>query len=274
MLNMVFFMVLQFQDLQDVSPLDSDSMYNCRSDSLVDNFLKLFMSEIILRYAFYLYWYIHRRVKGLIKGEDWRSDFELSDEFVWFLAINQIMWSILIMYPIMAYVAVIVLLVHSRYLIFRLRMQKKQPKVASNDMSTGAMMNKYLFLTFLINCVFYSAVMFLTQPKFKYWVPSTDGGEGVFDATVNCGPFKDDNLSPIEEVGLFPKNDSLSSRFVFCIMVQFSVYTILYMISHNSNVHLEILQKVKQLKFREFEQKIQELQEKLNKLDMKEKLLR
>ena len=81
----------------------------------------------------------------------------------------------------------------------------------------------------------------------------------VFDATVNCGPFKDDNLSPIEEVGLFPKNDSLSSRFVFCIMVQFSVYTILYMISHNSNVHLEILQKVKQLKFREFEQKIQEL---------------
>ena len=46
------------------------------------------------------------------------------------------------------------------------------------------------------------------------------------------------------------------------------------MIAYNSNVHINILGKVKEVKFKEYDQKILDLQDKLNKLDMKEKLLR
>ena len=78
----------------------------------------------------------------------------------------------------------------------------------------------------------------------------------------------------MDEVKLFPEEGSLVNRFVFCILVQFAVYVILYMIAYNSNVHINILGKVKEVKFKEYDQKILDLQDKLNKLDMKEKLLR
>merc|ERR1711935_451828 len=90
-----------------------------------------------------------------------------------------------------------------------------------------------------------------------------------------CGSFRSNNVeSPFQEVGLFPTDGSIQSRFAFCFLLQFSVYTILYMISYNAQTHIGILGKVRDLKFKEYEQKIRELQEKLNKLDMKEKLLR
>ena len=43
---------------------------------------------------------------------------------------------------------------------------------------------------------------------------------------------------------------------------------------YSAESHVEILEQVRQLKFKEYGQKIEELQKKLNKLDMKEKLLR
>ena len=73
---------------------------------------------------------------------------------------------------------------------------------------------------------------------------------------------------------LFPASDSLINRIVFSLLVQFSIYLILYMIGYNSNSHISILNQVKDLKFKEYELKIVELQEKLNKLNLKERLMR
>ena len=87
MINMVLFMILSLMDIMADEPPEED--YNCKEDGLVDNFLKLLMSEIILRYAFYLYWNIYLKLQScFIKGFEWQTEFELSDEFVWFLAIE------------------------------------------------------------------------------------------------------------------------------------------------------------------------------------------
>ena len=81
-------------------------------------------------------------------------------------------------------------------------------------------------------------------------------------------------MTPVEEVGLFPKDGTLINRVVFSLLVQFSIYLILYMIGYNSKSHIQVLNNVKDLKFKEYERKIQELQDKLGKLDLKEKLMR
>jgi hypothetical protein len=43
-----------------------DYDYNCKEDKIADDMLKLFISEIVLRYAYYLYWLIHYYVKSII----------------------------------------------------------------------------------------------------------------------------------------------------------------------------------------------------------------
>jgi uncharacterized membrane protein len=87
MINMILFMALCVQGILADEPAEEG--YECKEDGLVDNFLKLLMSEIILRYAFYIYWNLYLKLKScFIKGFEWQTEFELSDEFVWFLAIE------------------------------------------------------------------------------------------------------------------------------------------------------------------------------------------
>lgn len=80
MINMLLFIVLSLIDIMSVPkdektgedlPIPEDP-YNCKEDGLVDNFLKLLMSEIILRYAFYLYWNVYLKLKScFVNGFEW-----------------------------------------------------------------------------------------------------------------------------------------------------------------------------------------------------------
>jgi hypothetical protein len=67
--------------------------YNCKEDSVTDNLLKLFVSEVVIRYIFYLYWITHHYVKSLLFNDyEFKQDFELSDEIVWYFIINLELW--------------------------------------------------------------------------------------------------------------------------------------------------------------------------------------
>ena len=72
MMNIIVFMIIQHRNLLDDSPPymedgePIDYEYNCKEDNITDEILKLFISEIVLRYAYYLYWILHWYVKSLI----------------------------------------------------------------------------------------------------------------------------------------------------------------------------------------------------------------
>lgn len=87
MLNVVFFMGIQLYKVR----LDQDlkgQPYECKEDNFTDEFLKLFTFELVARSADYLFGFIFLRTKANVrKGFDWRTEFELSDEFVWFLSV-------------------------------------------------------------------------------------------------------------------------------------------------------------------------------------------
>ena len=132
-------------------------------------------------------------------------------------------------------------------------------------------MNMYITITFFVTAAFYSAILFIPTHRFSFF----DKKASLPDPTRNCTPFYSNyTMTPVEEVGLFPKDGTLINRVVFSLLVQFSIYLILYMIGYNSKSHIAVLNNVKDLKFKEYELKIRELQEKLGKLDLKEKLMR
>lgn len=92
-------------------------------------------------------------------------------------------------------------------------------------------MNMYVCFTFIIASAWISAIIFFPAPRFKYLNTKTQ----TIDSTHNCGPFESNHvLSPIEEVKLIPARDSIMSRLSFTILLQVSIYLILYFIGYNS----------------------------------------
>jgi len=137
-------------------------------------------------------------------------------------------------------------------------------------------MNRYLTMTFMVVCGFYSSIIFVAMPRFKYFngVDETTGAVR-YDKDKNCGPFESDNVeSPISEVGLFPNTTDQISTFLLCSLVQIVVYTLLFHISKGISAYLGVLDNVKSLKFKEYEKKIKDMQKRLHVLDTKERILR
>lgn len=100
--------------------------YSCKEDGVTDNLIKLLVSEGILRYAYYIYWFFHHKIKSnYSKDYDYQQDFELSDEFVWVMVLNSEFWCGLILYPILAWIAVPSLWLHTKFLIYRLQKMKR-----------------------------------------------------------------------------------------------------------------------------------------------------
>lgn len=175
------------------------------------------MSEIILRYVFYGYWNLHLKTKaGMKPGFDWKTEYELADEFVWVNVINCMLWVSLIAYPANSFLAVIIIYFHSKFLIYRLQNQKKQPLAASDDMSTGSLMNMYVTFTFMIVFTFNAILIFFKTPRYKFW----NSKSNTLDSTKNCGPFlSNGELSPIDEVKFFPDENSLTNRIALSLLV-------------------------------------------------------
>ena len=121
--NIVIFMAIQVNknlNVENLNTLDQD--YECKEDELADSFLKLIISEVVLRYAYYVFWLIYHKIKSsTVPDYDFEQDFELSDELVWFLAMEIVLMSTIVIYPIMSVVNCILMYVHCKYLIYRLK---------------------------------------------------------------------------------------------------------------------------------------------------------
>ena len=70
MLNIIFFLYIEYTKYYQVfTPLPKDSEYNCKEDNTTDDLLMLMLGEIVARYAFYLYWFLHHKIKSKINED-------------------------------------------------------------------------------------------------------------------------------------------------------------------------------------------------------------
>ena len=230
--NVVFFLGFAIDRYFDPTSPYEGFDYNCKEDRLVDDIIKLFVSEIVLRFAYYVYWNIHLKIKHFYDPSfNWRTEFMLEDEFVWINVINLELWISMIVYPVMAWVCVVFIWLQARYLIYRLTKQKVQPLKASNDMSVGSLMLMYNTWTFIVVFAFFSSILFIKTPRFVFWSLETN----TFDASMHCGPWLSNNmLSPTEEVQFFPDHATLLSRILLSVVAQLFLLLIPYMVGKSS----------------------------------------
>lgn len=88
LLNIIFFIILKSQTNFDKGQVNSDKGVECKEDILVDEFLKLILAEIVLRYVAYLYSTLSVNCKACCGSDtDTRVEFELGDEIVWLFQI-------------------------------------------------------------------------------------------------------------------------------------------------------------------------------------------
>ena len=64
MLNIIFFLAIQVSDYLGTQMQQPDTSYSCKEDGVTDNLIKLLVSEGILRYAYYIYWFFHHSIKS------------------------------------------------------------------------------------------------------------------------------------------------------------------------------------------------------------------
>mgnify|MGYP006906902846 CR=1 FL=1 len=64
MLNIVFFLAIQVGDYLSSEMQQAGTDYQCKEDGVTDNLIKLLVSEGILRYAYYIYWFFHHKIKS------------------------------------------------------------------------------------------------------------------------------------------------------------------------------------------------------------------
>lgn len=155
--------------------------FDCKEDMIAIAFVKLLITELIARYIFYLYWFIHQRLYGRIMQKSWKREFETSDELVWVLALQNILWFNIMFFPFCTVVSVIVIYLHFKFVMFRLQRWKIPPKESSNDASMGNFIMFFMNFTFLLNIISILFVLFI----------ATDHTVYADDATKFCGPFED-----------------------------------------------------------------------------------
>ena len=159
-----------------------------------------------------------------------------------------------------------VLWLHTRFLIYRLRNQKKQPLVASNDLKIGIKMVLYLNITFAVVELFYLLILYNPLPRFNFWNEELK----AFDRNMVCGPFKSNNvISPAQEVGLIVSSDSALFKIVTSnVFVGCAYILCIWLIVHWNNL-ISNIKEFKLQKLNEYETQLSYLSDTINKLELK-----
>ncbi|CDW77146.1 UNKNOWN [Stylonychia lemnae] len=264
--------------------------FPCREDmiavqyiKLVRNFFKVqllqLLSETIIRYLYYGYWIAHHKVVSLFKGDDWKKPFETADvliihlyqqyfqELVWLLSYQQIIWFNFIFSPFTAVIAPFLLYLHFKFVYLRLTKMKIQPEGSSNDDKIGYFIMVFMNITFLCIVVLIGFMLFYPAPHY-YNLKKPKEFCGAFGSGEYWYEIIEDAITKgtIGEV-LFAyiiSNNILLSFLCIILSALASVYW----------KNIMMLLKYIDVKTKEVEYNIDDLQYKLRSLQQKDKFFR
>jgi hypothetical protein len=150
-----------------------ETLYDCREDYVGISVARLLMVELIQRYLYYFGWIIYYRIKARCQGlNNWRKEFETSDEVVWLIYFQSIIWISFIYYPYVAALAPIVLYLHFKFIFYRLRRWKIPPQMVTNKVTSGNYIMLFLIVTF-ISISFAYALFLLERLPHSNWVSNS-----------------------------------------------------------------------------------------------------
>jgi len=126
------------------------TLYDCREDFVAISIARLLIVEIIQRYLYYFGWIIYYRIKAKCQNlNNWRKEFETTDEVVWLIYFQSIIWVSFIYYPYIAILSPIFLYLHFKFIVYRLRSWKISPQMVTNKVTSGNYIMLFLAVTFI-----------------------------------------------------------------------------------------------------------------------------
>eukprot|EP00347_Sterkiella_histriomuscorum_P015551 403356606 len=231
--------------------------FPCKEDMIAIQYIKLLISETVIRYLYYLYWIVHHKVVSYCKGVSWKKPFETAD----------ILWFNMIFSPFISLLSPILLYLHFRFIYLRLTKMKVQPEGASNDDKIGYFIMVFMNITFLCVVVFVGFLLFYPAPHSFNLVRTYE----------YCGAFSSESYwyEPIENFLIEGEaGDIIFTYFISnsILLLFFSIVFIVLTSVFWKNIKL--LLSYIESKTKEVEYNIDDLQYKLRGLQQKDKYFR
>eukprot|EP00347_Sterkiella_histriomuscorum_P009525 403340873 len=172
-----------FNNITLVTFNENGQNFDCKEDQVAIQIFKLLITELAIKLVIpFLKALGERFFFGLMKGrKQWQPEYLLSDDIVWLLYFQAIVWVTLILYPFITVVIPMILFVLFKHHYFVLRNFKSKPKKSSNANDTG------FFIMIFLNITFFSVsaliLLFMSQ--------SLDHETWLTNSQINCGPYPD-----------------------------------------------------------------------------------
>jgi len=172
-LNLSIYMILLYElayndpFLLSKPIIDFDSEnYECRQDQALNNIVRLLLTEFFLKFITAIAWMSLNFCKGgcgLKKG--WRAEFPVSDEVVWLLYFQAVIWAALLWSPFVSLVYPFMLYIMFKYIMLKLTWMQKKPLRSTNAQDLGSYIMIFLNISFLL--VFIWIGLLLSEPHFN-----------------------------------------------------------------------------------------------------------
>mmetsp|Transcript_27687 Transcript_27687/g.26702 ORF Transcript_27687/g.26702 Transcript_27687/m.26702 type:complete len:286 (+) Transcript_27687:1460-2317(+) len=129
---------------------DGSSQFDCREDEAAINFFLLLITEYVLKLIYAPMLALMRLFGfGVILGrKHWKAEYVLSDDIVWLLYFQAILWVTQIFFPMITMVSPLLLYSLFRVNLFYLNKIKTKPKKSTNASDTGYFIMIFLNVTF------------------------------------------------------------------------------------------------------------------------------
>ena len=181
------------------------AIYDCREDFFAFNFYQQVLSEFLVKIVAQLATAGGKKLIALIRRQKaWKDEYELSDEIVWLLYFQSLIWISMIFFPFIAIVSPIMMYILFKYCYFTLQKFQERPSRSSNSsvskpphdcnnfQDTGFYIMIFLNLTLVL--ITAMIMFFMSVPTVRYnWLKVCDTLKRpiaiIQNTTHLCGPF-------------------------------------------------------------------------------------
>mmetsp|Transcript_37187 Transcript_37187/g.27485 ORF Transcript_37187/g.27485 Transcript_37187/m.27485 type:complete len:197 (+) Transcript_37187:1479-2069(+) len=160
--------------------------FNCREDQAATNITNLLTTEYFLKlvYAPIMALLRYFGIKGILGKKAWKSEYVLSDDIVWLLYFQAILWVNQILFPFITFGAPFLLYSLFQVNYLYLKKFKTKPKKSTNASDTGYFIMIFLNFTFFVIA---GLIILFLAAKMNHANWYYDGKQ--YD--TQCGPYAD-----------------------------------------------------------------------------------
>lgn len=127
------------------------SDYDCREDQAATNLARLMFTEYFVKFLSAFGWMGLNFCKGGCGAKKgWRAEFPVSEEVVWLLYFQTVVWTALLWNPFIVIIYPLMLYVMFKFVYFKVSYLQKKPLKSTNAQEMGSFIMNFLNISFLL----------------------------------------------------------------------------------------------------------------------------